>query len=230
MKRHLVIGLGQIGTAIRKIIVGADGCDPMKGVYGNGSYDVLHICFPFFEGFVDMVNDYRRTYDADLVIIHSTVPIGTSESIGLHSVASPCRGVHPNLVEGIRTFIKFFGGDRATEAAEIFEDYGIEARCTDDSRSVEAFKLWDTTMYGLNIIMQKEIKRFCEDNGLHFDIVYTEANQSYNDGYRDLGMQQYQKYIIGHRDGKIGGHCIIPNCGLLDSWISELIVEKNNEL
>jgi hypothetical protein len=31
-------------------------------------------------------------------------------------------------------------------------------------------------------------------------------------------------------DGKIGGHCLIPNANLLNSWIADLILQKNQTL
>lgn len=224
--KQLVIGLGEIGSAIQKIL-NCEGYDIKIVTLLEDLYDVLHICFPYFDGFEDAVLKYKETYKANLIIVHSTVPIGTCEKIG--AVSSPCRGVHPHLEKGIRTFVKFFGGEDADNAAKIFSDLGIETYIVADSRSVEAFKLWDTTIYGFNIILEKEINRFCKDNGLDFYTVYTSANESYNIGYRQLGMEQFQKYVLGHKEGKIGGHCVIPNCDLLESWVAELIKEKNGE-
>lgn len=224
---QLVIGVGEIGSAIKQIL-DCDGYDEFKKMTEvENEYDVLHICFPYNDDFIHQVKAYQKRFNPVLTIIHSTVPIGTSEI--LRSVSSPVRGVHPHLYEGVKTFVKFFGGEKSRTAAKLFSNVGIKTQTHPDSRTTEAMKLWDTTMYGFNIILEKAIHEYCEKNNLDFDIIYTQANQTYNDGYRELGMPQFQKYVLNHRDGKIGGHCVIPNCDLLESWVAELIKNKNNQ-
>jgi UDP-N-acetyl-D-mannosaminuronate dehydrogenase len=220
MNKHLVIGLGEIGRAIQSILE-CDGADK-EGTDGN--YEILHICIPYNGLFIETVKNYQVKHRAELTIIHSTVPIGTCKI--LNAVSSPCRGVHPYLEKGIRTFVKFFGGVEAEKASKFFAVYNIKVACFLDSESVEAMKLWDTTIYGLNILLEKEIHRFCTENNLNFDTVYTLANATYNSGYALLGMPQFKKYILKHSEGKIGGHCVLPNCELLNSWVSKLIIEK----
>ncbi len=234
-KKQLVIGLGQIGTAIKDIL-GCDGLDPEKSIYPEKSvthkYDVIHICFPYFPGFIQEVQTYAADFEASLIVIHSTVPIGTTKSIGDNAVYSPVRGIHPNLKEGIETFTKFFAGDRSKEALDLFFTkirhctYSISENATE---SLEAAKLWDTTQYGLNIILQKEIHSFCEERKLDFGLIYTTFNESYNMGYEILGHPEFKKYILKPSDGPIGGHCILPNCDILPHWICELIRLKNKE-
>lgn len=225
--RNLVIGLGQIGTAIQAIL-GCDGYDPFKDQTAEGKYEVLHICFPYSESFNEDVIAYSEMFEGEYIIIHSTVPVGTARK--LDAVSSPCRGIHPHLEEGIRTFVKFFGGKEAVLTADIFFDKGIDVISVVDSDSVEAMKLWDTTIYGLNIVLEKEIYRYCKEHRLDFDLVYKWANTTYNDGYEKLKRPEYKKYILEHKDGPIGGHCIIPNCDLMDSWVTKLIKEKNDGL
>jgi len=224
MVRQLVIGLGEIGTAIRKILE-CDGHDSYKNIIAKGEYKIIHICIPYSSSFNTTVEEYKEQFKSDLIIIHSTVPIGTCEL--LNAVSSPCRGVHPQLEEGIRTFVKFFGGKRAREASYLFEVKRIKVECCDDSRTVEALKLWDTTIYGFNIILEKEIYKFCQENNLDFNTVYTKSNVTYNEGYAQLGKPQFKKYVLKHHEGPIGGHCVVNNCELLDSWVADLIKEKN---
>lgn len=227
-KTNLVIGIGEIGEAIVSILQ-CDGYDPMKGIIAEGKYDVLHICFPYFENdrtnFIESVISYREKFDADLVIIHSTVPVGTTEKIGSFAVHSPCRGVHPHLEQGIRTFLKFFGGVRASEAENVFPM--LCCASTSNAKTTELMKLVDTTVYGVNILMQKEIKSLCEEHGADYEIAYTLSNVSYNAGYEKLGMPQFKKYVLKDYPGLIGGHCIMPNAQLFDSWMCELLNEKN---
>ncbi len=163
-----------------------------------------------------------------LIIIHSTIPVGTSKK--LNAVHSPCRGKHPDLYESILTFVKYFGGERSKEAAEIFKKCGVKVATTDNSDNTEALKLWDTTIYAWNVILEKEVYRFCELNKLDFGLIWEDANKTYNDGYEKMNLPQYKKYILKHQEGKIGGHCLIPNCKLLDSKIAKQILKENEEI
>ncbi len=225
---NLVIGLGQIGSAIQTIL-GCEGYDPKNDTpLPDKQYDCIHICFPYSDKFLEHVNAYIKSTQAKLIIIHSTVPVGTSRE--LKAVHSPCRGIHPNLVEGIRTFVKFFGGERASVGAEIFEAQGVKTFTTDKQEETEALKLWDTTIYGWNIILEKEIRKYCIENDLDFDVVYTLANHTYNTGYESLGHPEYKKYILRHYEGKIGGHCVIQNLPLLKGFVADTINEYNSTL
>ena len=215
MQTQLVIGYGQIGRAISSIL----NCDyaDIDITPRFEQYDVLHICFPYSENFVSLVNEYKEKYKANLVCIHSTVKVGTTSQIE-NAVYSPCRGVRPNLEKGIRTFVKYFAGEKSSEIAQIFVKKGIECLSSNSERAVEsleAAKLWDTTQYGINILIEKEIFKYCTENKLDFNLVYTMFNETYNRGYDKLDMPQYKKYILKHVDGKIGGHCILPNVELL---------------
>jgi hypothetical protein len=224
-KRNLVIGLGEVGTAIQNIL-NCDGHD--AGSLKTDKYQTLHICFPYSEKFLDHVINYQEYYGADLVIVHSTVPVGTCSKIG--AVHSPVRGIHPHLEAGIRTFVKYFGGEQANKAAKIFADLGLTTKTTPRSETTEALKLWDTTIYGWNIILEKFIHEWCEDKGLDFEMIYTDANKSYNAGYEQLGHPEYKKYILKHFDGPIGGHCVVQNANLLDSQIADIILNFNGNI
>lgn len=225
----MIIGLGQIGLAIRDIL-DADCIDLSadKSSFEERNYEVLHICFPYQESFKETVQKYQSRFSPTITIIHSTVPVGTSEK--LSAVHSPCRGIHPNLKKGIMTFVKYFGGERAEEAAHYFNDYGIKTHAYSSSRDTEAMKLWDTTIYGWNIILEKMIFAYCKGNDLDFDLIYTKANESYNDGYDKLEYPEYKKYVLRHIDGKIGGHCVIDNLELLDSEVASIIKKFNERL
>lgn len=133
------------------------------------------------------------------------------------------------MAEGIRTFTKFFGGERAEEAADIFRKLGIKCTTTPRAQDTEALKLWDTTYYGWNIVFEKAVKEYCDDHGLDFDIVYTQANRSYNRGYSTLGMMNVQRPVLEHRPGPIGGHCVIPNAEILGGDIADTILAFDAE-
>lgn len=228
MSKHLIIGTGQVGSALFEVLYDkydVTGIDIDR--FALEEFDVIHVCIPYVDGFVTDVTNYKLQYLAPggLVIIHSSVAVGTSDRLG--AVHSPIRGVHPNLAEGIRTFTKFFGGARAEEAAGIFRDLGITCVHTPDARNTEALKLWDTTYYGWNIVFEKAVHAYCDKHRLDFNIVYTRANRTYNNGYVRLGMPEVLRPVLDHREGPIGGHCVIPNAKILCSEIADFILEKD---
>lgn len=224
--KNLVIGLGEVGTAIQSILK----CDGIDSEDKSGlKYDLIHICFPYTESFVDSVKSYADYYEAKYVVVHSTVPIGTCDEHGW--THSPVRGVHPNLEQGIRTFVKYFGGKDSLEVVAPFVKRGIKCTPTKYAKTTEALKLWDTTQYGALIMLQKEIHDFCEENDLDFDLVYIDANQTYNDGYTKLKMPHVVRPFLKHMEGPIGGHCVLQNCKLLENAATaERILRVNTRL
>ncbi|MCK9370403.1 hypothetical protein M0R04_10885 [Candidatus Dojkabacteria bacterium] len=229
---HLVIGKGEVGKAIAKIFK-ADTFDIKNGGMEDGHYDVLHICFPYSETFILDVKKYDRIYSPDIIIVHSTVPIGTTRKLGYKAVHSPVRGVHPNLEEGIRTFVKYIGAtdtETGYEVTQLFEEYDLTPSSICDPEDTEAGKLLSTTYYGWNILFEKLVHKFCKDNSLDFDIVYTDFNNTYNDGYKELAMDYVVRPVLKHIEGEIGGHCVIPNCKILDFDPAKIIATYNEEI
>lgn len=224
-----ILGYGEIGKAIasfyqKPLIKDLNRDDGLSGV------EVLHICIPWSDKFVEIVRKEINQINPKITIIHSTVALGATKEIGGQVVHSPVRGVHPNLSLGIKTFIKYIGADNK-ETGKLAEKHlkslGIKTKVFYPSAITEALKLWDTTQYGWSIILNKEIKKWCDKNKLDFDIIYTEANKSYNDGYKKLGRNEVLRSYLKHMPGSIGGHCVIPNCKILDSEIAKFILRKN---
>lgn len=217
----LVIGTGEVGSAIAKIL-GCEGIDKNQQA-SQKTYKFLHICFPYTENFIEYVKAYQDEYSPDCTIIHSSIPLGTTRK--LNATHSPIRGIHPHLEEGIRTFVKYFAGEGSEMAMELFQSKGIKCTWVADVETVEAMKIWDTTMYGLNILIEKEMYKYCQKNGLNFDILYTHSNLTYNEGYEKLGHPEFKKYVLKHMEGPIGGHCIKENARLLDNYLAKLLCE-----
>ena len=228
--RHLVIGLGEVGQAVREVFV-ADGYDPYQNIDdATGKYDFVHICYPHGKDFIAITQAYLEKYLAPsgIPIIHSTVPVGTSWTLG--AVHSPIRGVHPDLAQSIKTFVKFIGGERSLEAAKEFEKFGVTCEATTQAANTEALKLWDTTQHGLAILLEKFIHAYCKLRGLDFYIVYTRANKTYNDGYRAMGKPQFCRPALEQVDGPIGGHCVLPNAKLLNHPLGKWLIKTNQRI
>lgn len=221
--QHLVIGLGEVGSAVKEILK-CHGLDFNKDSSANGGpYDMIHICFPYSDSFVLSVKNYQNLFKARYVVIHSTVPLGTCDPH--HWIHSPIRGIHPNLVEGIKTFTKYFGGVNAEVAAHEFAEKKITTLVTTKASHTEALKLWDTTQYGVMIALQKEIYAYCNRHDLPFDLVYKHANMSYNEGYTKLEKPEVVRPYLDQKDGPIGGHCVMPNAMIIREQEAGAIME-----
>jgi hypothetical protein len=227
--KTLIIGFGEIGKSLHSIlkekyIVETADINNQPDV---SDVDVMHICFPYGKNFVKEVKRYKKKYKPKYVVIHSTVKIGTSKKCKAYY--SPVRGIHPHLEQSLQTFVKYLA-PRCDYLVEYFKNVGIPVEEHDSTETLEAMKLYCTTLYGLSIIAEKEMYDFCKKNNLDFDMVYTKSNETYNEGYKILGFPQYTRYNLKHHDGKIGGHCVIPNCHILKTDIAKFIIKKNNKL
>lgn len=214
--KHLIVGFGEVGNGVFQVLSEHEGNimfihDPEKGHDFDGEVDVVHICIPPIDKFNEIVIEWKK--HAPLVIVHSTVAIGTCDALSV--VHSPIRGVHPEMKEGIKTFVKYFGGKQAEEAANIFSEIGIKVRIFPEARITEAIKLWDTTQYGVQIMIEKNIYQWCEENGFDIEDIYRTPNKDYNEGYVALGRPEVVRPYLKHYPGLIGGHCIVPNAKIL---------------
>ena len=219
--KNLVIGEGQIGTAVKAVLE----CESHDiNQIDKQKFDVIHICIPYSDSFIDIVRTYQERYEPTHTVIHSTVPVGTSRK--LKAIHSPVTGMHPNLESSIRTFKKFFAGEGAEEMAQEFPNSKVLSK----PENTEAGKLWMLAIYGLNIMIEKEIHKYCVDNDLDFNEVYSETIEMYNKGYEDMGVKDSKVYKLKHQEGKIGGHCIVQNMKHLEHKLAEHIINYNDSI
>lgn len=250
MKDILVIGLGEIGSALIEIEEGAGNrvfkrdLDIEKWTSNeSGKYDICHIAIPFKkkEQFISGVGFHMLSYSADVTIIHSTVEVGTTRALIQQTgnkmvVHSFVRGVHPNLVKGIKTFVKAIGAidEEAYKIADNhFMDLSIGTFKMSSPEASELAKLLSTTYYGYNILFAKMVNELCEKYNLPYDDVYTNCNVSYNEGYKKLGMENVVRPVLyppeKNNEGKrrILGHCVVPNFHLLpDSTLKDFCISE----
>lgn len=228
LKKILVIGYGDVGKAIIDVEreVG-NVCEINDKTYASNPpndkrFDVVHICYPYTESFIFNTIKHISFYKSDLYIIHSTVRVGVTENLAFvtscNIAHSPVRGLHGEIFNGLKIFIKYVGGRRhaAKGAAEHLESLGLKTEILGNAMTTELLKLLSTAYYGWNILFAKEVNRYCARYGLSFDKVYSRANRTYNEGYTALGMNHVIRPILKPLDGKIGGTCVSQNIELLD--------------
>lgn len=231
MLRNLIIGNGEVGNSLYKYLISKKQqveIRDIKEIQTQNEYDMLHICYGYSDKFIQQTKDYIKRYKPKYVIVHSTTIVGTCKKLKV--IHSPIRGIHPHLEKSIKTFTKFFGGNVDSTLKKWIESTFNKTVIVPNSNTTEALKIWSTTQYGVMILLEKEIHKYCKKHKLPFNVVYTLANETYNEGYKKLGFNHFNRPILKHMKGNLGRHCITNNCGLLDNYFTDLIIQKNKKL
>lgn len=249
-EKVLVLGLGEIGTALFSVLKEAKsnfdvyGLDlettKMQALNQDEAklptiIDTLHVCLPCKkqDAFIDTVNGYVKRFSPDLVVINSTVPPGTTMKVKQRCKClvahSPVRGVHKSpehMKWEIRRWTKYVGGaDTQSEnaARAHFEKMGLKTRTLKSCAETELAKLFETTYRAWMIACFQEMHRISRDFSADFDDV--------TDFLEDTHRVRLDRPIMF--PGVIGGHCLIPNTELLlsahDSEFLQLVLKSNEE-
>ena len=233
-----ILGPGEVGLSLKELysynnleVVVKDKNDDFQ----FKRLDILNVCIPYTENFIDIVVSEILQSKASLTIVHSTVPIGTTSKINetlncnFNIVHSPIRGNHPNLTKSLQVFVKYIGSNNPKAiklATDHFRLFGISLNVCNSYEKTEAAKLLCTTYYGLCIAWHNEMKALCDKHEINFDLIKN-WNTTYNKGYLAMGMDKFCRPVLDPPiDNKIGGHCVIPNAEILNSELqSSLITE-----
>ena len=92
VKKNVVVGLGEIGRPILKLIsgrslaVGYDINEKLMDKRKFGKYEklktsFLHICIPFSKNFIKNVISLVSKFDPEVIVIHSTISPGTTNHL-----------------------------------------------------------------------------------------------------------------------------------------------------
>lgn len=229
--KSLVIGKGQIGSALYENIKGVFECYirdvedlPLDGV------EVLHICFPDSDEFVSFVKSYQNQYKPNLTIIHSSILPGKSKELG-DVVYSPMRGRHPKLATEMKLFAKFVSGDPISvgKAAEYLSRCGFEVRISDSPETLELVKLLSNIHMGLEVAWAQEVKRICEKFSANYS-TYLDWEDTYRKGYVLTGDVHLMRPIMSPKP--IGGHCILQCTDILSQSFKSMafdFIKASNE-
>jgi len=226
--KTLIIGAGEIGNSLFGVLSPHYNCeivdeDNWLNVLGE-EFEIIHICFPYSNKFVEYVKEYQKMYKPKYTVIHSTVPIGTSRKC--NAIHSPVEGLHPFLKESILTFTKFLSGEEAGQVADYFRRANVKVYLVDKQESTELMKIMSTTFYGMQIEFTKEMKILCEDYEVPFEL-FTLWNMNYNESYEKLGHPEYKKPLLTPILTPIKGHCVMQNTELLENDFTKFLKERH---
>lgn len=231
-----IVGFGEIGQSLHKLY--SDFTDQIfvKDLNRNDGLEgceVINISIPYSDNFEEIVCSYIENLNPKLTIINSTVIPGTTKKIQekmpeCKIVHSPVRGVHPNLYEGLKTFVKFVGSEDSESlslAEKHYRDIEIQTEIVRSSTATELGKILSTTYYGLCIAWHGEVEKMCNEFSCSFDVVSTRFNETYNEGYSKLGKANVIRPVLYAPGSSIGGHCVVPNAELIDKFFNSEAID-----
>ena len=228
----LIVGLGEVGSALadvvdRKRLALRHDLEPQNF---REPIETMHMCIPFHAPaeFESTVCSYIERFQPQLTIINSTVLPGTTRAIARRSKAaiaySPVRGKHVRMVEDLLRYVKFVAAPEVRDAERAerhFKDLGLATQRMSGPEALEVAKLAETTYFGVLIGFAQELNRFTREVGADYD----EAIKFFD----EIDFLPRQRYFPGF----IGGHCVIPNIGLLlklrDSQLLRAVLDSNAE-
>jgi len=241
MKKDVVAGLGEIGLPILKILSKKEkivGYDIDKKLMNEKKFlqlnefptSFLHIAIPVTTKFDSNVIQLYKKFKPDCIVIHSTVPPGTTERLQKRLAApiiySATRGVHKRMIRDLKRYTKFFAISKLAPkkqwAAKTFSkkmlNSGIKTKQMSKPETLELAKiLCDTSYLGWLINYSQITNVIAKNFGVDYDEMWTFSDEIHK--------------ILGNRPkmypGYIGGHCVIPNLELINNKTLNLIKEMN---
>ena len=228
--KALVIGAGQIGQAVYKIIkpVHEAHLRDVEEMSVDG-IEVLHICYPDSLDFVTNTLAYIERYQPAFTLIHSSIAVGKTDECGEHVLHCPVRGRHPNLEKEIPAFQLFVAGRKeedALKAQEYLERCDLVVKRIDEPRATEVCKLLSNIHMGLEIAWRQEVDRILSEFGISAGI-YEAWEDSYNLGYRITGDEHLTRPRL--KPDPIGGHCILQCLEILRAQYGSTLLDAINE-
>ncbi len=220
VETSLIVGRGEIGKALLAFLNEMKAKVFIRDVRSVKvpKIDVLHIAFPYSEDFISQVRSYIELYDPQLTIVYSTLPIGTTQEVGHDIVHSPVEGRHPNLESSIAMGVRWLGSSNKNALADavmFWKPYVKTIRTVSSSGHTEFLKLRSTAKYGVNIVWADYEASVAKELDMDFDAL-KQFDLDYNTLYSQMGLNQFQRYILDPPGGQIGGHCVVPNAEILD--------------
>lgn len=242
----LIVGLGEVGSALYEIVKGVQYDVVGYDIKNVGTVleqapklpsivDVLHVCFPYSDDFVDQVVDYVIRTNPRLVLIESTVLPGTTSAIAdlvktVFVVHSPVRARKADGIKwGLYNYTKFIGacdGVGASYAEEYYKSLGFKTHICSGSLETEFAKLIHLAYFGIMLGWNQEMRRLASEYGINFGDIAAFLGSNTDESANRFPVPIY--------DGKpIGGHCIIHGIKTLrecfPSKFLDAVLESNEK-
>jgi len=243
-ERILIIGMGEVGTAHAEIL---------KRIYDVKAIDldvskvpddmivkdkewipsIIFIAIRYSIEFEKVVRAYVQRYPRSYVSILSTVPVGTTERLNPLFTHSTTRGLHPNLITGLRTITKHIGGLTSKKIADILSFAGINCIRHESSRTTEAAHILNNCAYGVNLMLADEMQTLCRQWGVDYTEVVIKYTETNNQGYTALDHKSKCRMVLTPPNGHIGGHCVVQSANLMEldekTPMLKLLSDYNNK-
>ena len=239
MKKDMVIGLGEIGLPIYKIIskhFPVEGIDinPIlnkeKSSLKNHDVAFIHFCIPFSKNFFNIIKKYEKKIEPEAIVIHSTISPKTTEKlqkmIKSPVIYSATRGVHKRMISDLKRYTKFYSVyNSATKSKYVSKMYeqrmkkcGIKTKKLSNPLTLELAKIVvDTSYYGWLINYAQISKIISDKYAVDYDEMWSFSDE----------IHKFLKNRPKMFPGFIGGHCVIPNLELIDNELLNQIDKIN---
>jgi len=242
MKKDVVVGLGEIGNPILKIlskkgiVVGFDLnrvlMDKTKfEEYKNLETSFLHIAIPVTNKFINHVLKLDKKFHPDCIVIHSTIKPGTTEKLqrklSIPVIYSATRGVHKRMIYDLKRYTKFFvisaNAPRnkwaSSRYVKLMKNSGIKTKKMSSPETLELAKIICDTSYLGWLINYAQLSNII---AIEYDVNYDEM-WSFSDEIHKFLRNRPKMF-----PGFIGGHCVIPNLNLIHNQTLDLIKKLND--
>ena len=242
MKKDIVVGIGEIGKPILKLLskqnmtVGFDVRPNLMDQriferYKNLKTSFLHITIPATDRFSNNVLKLYKKFQPECIVIHSTIRPGTTTELQaklpIPVIYSATRGVHKRMIYDLKRYTKFFAiskhapRDKWASSAyvKMMKRCGIKTKKMSKPETLELAKIICDTSYLGWLVNYAQLSNMI---AIKHGVDYAEMWGFSDEIHRFLGNRP--KMFPGF----IGGHCVIPNIDLIDNKSLNVIKKLNN--
>lgn len=241
MKKDIVVGLGEIGLPILKLLSkkeNAIGYDLDKKLMNQNKFKkfqdlqtrFLHIAIPVTKNFNSNILNLRQQFTPECIVIHSTISPGTTnqlqKKLKIPIIFSATRGVHKRMLKDLQRYTKYFAISKNAPNREwaviqyqkSMKNCGIKTQRMSKPETLELAKiLCDTSYLGWLI----NYAQLTNTIAIQYNVDYDEMWKFSDEIHEILGNRPKM------HPGFIGGHCVIPNLDLIHNQTLNLIKKIN---
>ena len=242
MKKDIVVGIGEIGKPILKllskhgVVVGFDSNPDLMDErkferYESLKTSFLHIAIPVTGKFINNVLKLYKKFQPECIVIHSTIKPGMTEKLqeklSIPVIYSATRGVHKRMIYDLKRYTKFFvisanaprGKWATTRYAQSMKRCGVKTKKMSKPETLELAKIiCDTSYLGWLVNYAQLSNVIAIEHGVDYDEMW-----SFSDEIQEFLGNRPKMY-----PSFIGGHCVIPNLNLINNESLNIISKMNN--